>query len=354
MVFNRRVVAEHAGRHSLPGPRDPQGGRRPASSTRRAIRRATLPALLATATLLVCPRAGAAGGDPASAEELFRQGRDALIAKQYDVACAKLAESERLDPKVGTLINLALCEEATEKLLPAQRTWQEATGLARTVGDAREGYTSQQLAAVGARIPRVTVRVAAGAPAGTRVQLDGSEVPASQIGGPMPVEIGEHVVVTGAASHADSRFLLVTHAGFASEVIVEPGPLVSPPPAPAAKAEPASDDRWSPGTRQWLAYGVGCAGFVGLGIGTAFGIQALVARNDPNCSGGVCNTAQDAQVQRDGVTAGNVATGAFIAGGALLAGGVVLWLTAPRSRAPASVVVQHDARGASLDLVGIW
>ena len=111
--------------------------------------------------------------DPAAAAELFRQGRAALEAKDYPLACAKLRESLRLDvPHVGTLISLAVCEEATGKLAGARLHWQQAADLARGRGDERAEYCAQQLAAIDKRVPRLTIRIAPGAPAGTFVLYD--------------------------------------------------------------------------------------------------------------------------------------------------------------------------------------
>ncbi|NOU28880.1 MAG: hypothetical protein HOO96_13330, partial [Polyangiaceae bacterium] len=49
------------------------------------------------------------------AETLFREGRKALEAGDYAVACAKFAESQRIEPAPGTLLNLAGCEERSGK-----------------------------------------------------------------------------------------------------------------------------------------------------------------------------------------------------------------------------------------------
>src|SRR5258706_15138092 len=64
--------------------------------------------------------------DPATADALFRQGRQAMEAKNYADACQKFAESQKLDPAAGTAMNLATCEEKLGKLASAWQHWKEA------------------------------------------------------------------------------------------------------------------------------------------------------------------------------------------------------------------------------------
>ena len=49
--------------------------------------------------------------DVARADLAFREGRALLTEGNYDAACPKLEESQRLDPALGTLVNLAVCYE---------------------------------------------------------------------------------------------------------------------------------------------------------------------------------------------------------------------------------------------------
>jgi tetratricopeptide (TPR) repeat protein len=62
-----------------------------------------------------------AESESTDAEILFREGREAFKKGDYAAACPKFEESQRLDPAIGTLLNLALCEERWGRLADARR-----------------------------------------------------------------------------------------------------------------------------------------------------------------------------------------------------------------------------------------
>jgi hypothetical protein len=320
--------------------------------------------LLAAMTVLAPAEAAGQARDSAGASELFRQGREALLRKDYAEACPKLAESQRLDPKVGTLINLAQCEEQTGKLAAALRSWADAQALARAQGDAREPYVDQQHDGLALRVPRLVVRLAPGSPVDTRVTVGGVEIEPADLGTPLPVDAGLQEIVAKAARHADARFEASTSEGQTTEISVDAGPVTPDSPAtstagPTEAPRPSASGPFPPraggaGAQRWSAYGVGGLGLVALGLGVAWGVQAVNAKAEPGCSNGVCATQAEAQVQRDGRSAGDRSTVAFIAGGALIAGGVALWWTAPRTSASTGLGVRVSGTSATIDVGGAW
>jgi tetratricopeptide (TPR) repeat protein len=98
--------------------------------------------------------------DRARATALFREGRALMATGRNGEACPKLAESQRLDPSGGTLLNLALCDERAGQLARARREFDEAAAVARREGRAdREAEATTRARAIAARI------AAAGTPA---------------------------------------------------------------------------------------------------------------------------------------------------------------------------------------------
>src|SRR5260221_7405355 len=76
-------------------------------------------AMLLPGLALAAPR------DPAAAEALFRAGRAAADKGDYVTACPKFEESNRLDPEVGTVFNLADCDEHLGKVASAWQLFKE-------------------------------------------------------------------------------------------------------------------------------------------------------------------------------------------------------------------------------------
>lgn len=120
----------------------------------------------ALALLLQSGFALADGRDPAAADALFRDARALMKKRDFVAACPKLAESQRLDPAAGTLINLGECREKVGQLADALQAYRDALDLLGA-GDSRIGPVKQQIESLDKRVPRLTITLARGAPDGT-------------------------------------------------------------------------------------------------------------------------------------------------------------------------------------------
>ncbi|WP_437615968.1 hypothetical protein WMF20_20070 [Sorangium sp. So ce834] len=198
-------------------------------------------ALLGAAALLSGRQAVA---EESAAEQLFREGRALLVEQRFAEACPKLEESQRLEPSLGTKLNLAFCHERLGQVATAWVGFQEALITARTAGDAaREAFARARLDALAPRVPWLRVRASAGDAGADQVTilLDGAALDPVAWDKDLPVDPGEHVV---AAAHQGEVFWETTVALKESErvdvAVPAPAPAeAAPEPAEAAGPRPA-------------------------------------------------------------------------------------------------------------------
>lgn len=174
--------------------------------------------------LLLAPAASAAepsAADKSLAQALFEQGRSLMDGKRYAEACPRFADSERLDPGGGTVLNLALCYDKLGKLALAYSTYNEAlsAAIAERRGD-RESFARERIAALGARLPRLTVRVDDASAQDAQVRLDGVDVPPSAWGSPTPVDPGRHTIDASAPARRPYEAILTLREGEVRELAV--------------------------------------------------------------------------------------------------------------------------------------
>jgi len=287
--------------------------------------------------------------DGALAEALFREAQTLMAKEQYEQACSKFEESQRLDPSTGTLLNLAVCHEKVEKLASAWHEFNAAVAAARRDQRAdRVAFAEQRIAAIEPRLSLLTIELPKENDAdGLTMHWDNTLLGRPALGVAFPVDAGTHTLSVKAPRKVTWTKQLAIARGPSQKSVSIPRLLDVPlekaqHPRKAADGHP--EDRTERGSTQRLvAYVLSGAGLVGLGIGTGFGIAALVKfgeSNDNGCDGNACNQ-EGAALRNSARSAGDISTVAFIAGGTLLASGVVVYFTAPRRGA------SHARRGAS-------
>jgi Flp pilus assembly protein TadD len=128
---------------------------------RAVMRRKSVPRLdsrlVVPSLVWLVASAGAAAANPdeptARSNGLFAEGKRLLSKGDVPAACARFAESHRLAPRGGTLLNLGLCHEREGKLEDARRELAEALIRAQKDGRAdREPIAREHLAAVESRL----------------------------------------------------------------------------------------------------------------------------------------------------------------------------------------------------------
>ncbi len=305
-----------------------------------------------TATLLVLGAAisvarPAYARDSAAGEALYRAAKESAKKGDWDKACAQFAESHRLDPAPGTLVNLADCEEHRGLVTSAWSHFTEVQPQFKP-GDARAAYAREHAAALEKRIPRLVIKLQAGAPASARVFRDEEELKGASLGLPLPVDPGKHVIVVRVGA-AEARFPITAVESQTAEVtVIAPAetaaatpPPIEPPAAPpqAAGPPPPTDKPADASGNRTLGFVLVSAGGVGLAAGGITGIVALSnASKVKDTCGPSYLTCDQASVDNasTGKTMATVSTVAFIAGGALLAGGLYFVFTSPAKSAATS------------------
>jgi hypothetical protein len=326
-------------------------------------------AVLVAATLFGSSLAFAqSASDQAAAEALFKQARDLMTAGRYADACPKLAESERLDPSAGTMLNLATCYEKNGQIASAWVTFKGAATAAQRANEPdRAKLARSKVTELEPKLATLTVVVGAGADTPDLVvKRDGEAVGRASWGTPIPVDPGAHSIEASAPGKKTWQSQAVVE-GPAAKASIEVPPLatdtaipapVPPVPAPAPAPPPPSPSPASPGsTQRVLGVVVAAVGLGGVAAGSVFGVLAGSHKSDawPHCSGTQCDATGISDLS-DARRAATVSTIGFIAGGALLAGGVVLYLVAPRGSPATGLLVAPGADGsaAGLTLRGGW
>jgi hypothetical protein len=132
--------------------------------------------------------------DDATAEALFQAGKGLMDQKKYAEACPKLEASYKLDPGVGTMLNLADCHEKEGKLAQAWGNWGEARDQAKRENDkARMDLAARRQKELEPRVPKLTVTVT-GPAEGLAVYRDELKLESVMLGVPLPVDPGAHAI----------------------------------------------------------------------------------------------------------------------------------------------------------------
>src|SRR5271165_4618178 len=144
-------------------------------------------------------RAQTSGSDVA-ATALFDEGRKLMAAHDYANACPKLAESQRLAPSGGTLLNLAECYEKNGQTASAWAAWKDAASRANAAGKADiEKQASDRATALEPTLAKLAITLAAGSDVtGLQVKRDGVLVGHAEFGTALPVDPGSHTVEASA------------------------------------------------------------------------------------------------------------------------------------------------------------
>lgn len=319
----------------------------------------------------------------AAAEVLFRDAKALSDKEQYDLACPKFQESHRIDPKPGTILNLAVCHEKQGKVASAWLDYLEAASFAARAGQKdREAFAKEQAEKLDKTIPRLVVRVPETTP-GIVVKLDAAVVSEGVWGRATPINPGDHAIEATAPGYkAWSSILKIENKPGNVDAIVPKldvetaGSPVDKPKDPPKGEGTKGNANPDPPTKHkmpdkpapsrfnaplWVGVGLGAVGLAGMIYGTVYGAETLSLRDAGNVECGpppdetFC-TKKGLELQAQAAATAPYSTAGVIVGGIGLGAGAALILvglrkTNTKTKTPnkAWVLPHVDRTGA-----GVW
>jgi hypothetical protein len=284
---------------------------------------------------------------PEEARRLFSEATEAMQKSEFAVACPKLERVIELVPDgIGAKLALGDCYKGIGRLASAQRAYvaAEAAAAAASAGD-RQREARSKADALGPLLAKLTLELAPEVRAlpDLGVSRDGVPISSAELGIPVAVDAGSHVIVVVAKDRLPFEAKVEIKDGekravSVSELLLKPaeatpalGPVVAPPPTTPPPPRPPVPF-WGPQRVAGLI--VALAGVTGVGVGATFGVLTKLSvdeSNDLGCDAdtAVCPDQASYDERKKALTFAHVSTGTLIGGGVLLATGVIVFVTAP-------------------------
>jgi hypothetical protein len=312
-------------------------------------------ALVALSIALAAPAAwaqqGPSAADQTLAQTLFDEAVKLMDEGRFADACPKLAESQRLDPGGGTLLNLGFCRQNEGKLASAWAAYNEA--LSQAIKDGRkdrEATARVHVDELEGKVAKLAIDVSDAARKVDQIaiKLDGTPVRQAAWGVLSPIDRGTHAIVVTAPGKLEYKATVDVNADGTVQRVSIPAlkdaPIVE---TPHLGSEKPSH------TQAIVGWVTGAVGVAMLGVGITTGALAIDARQKSNAT---CIYPQPGGTQCD--QAGydwneRAKTYAWLSdfgvglGVAAIATGIILIATAPK--APRVVpVLTGDVAGAAV------
>ena len=230
------------------------------------------------------------------AEDLFRRGKALMAHNKHEEACPLLGESYRLDPTLGTLLNLALCHEHIGKTASAWgefRSVEQQAHAATPPNESRARFAREHADKLEKRLSRVKITVPTEArAAGLVIKVDG-EPKGEPLWAGVPVDPGTRVVEATATNKTPVVLKVkIDDEGVLQNVtipVLADVPVAATATATATPANPAQmeavEEYATNRAQRTTGYVIGGIGVATLAVGVAFGIAAIINDNEAkNCS----------------------------------------------------------------------
>ena len=277
---------------------------------------------------------GRAAAQEAAADALFDSARTAMARRDFDRACEQFRASDKLDPAAGTELNLADCEEKRGRLASAWELFRMVEEKLNP-SDERVAVAHGRAQALQARVPRLTLELAAGAPKNSTVRDGSVELGSATFGIPLPVEPGSHELVVSAPGFAARSFQIQLAEGEVRSFVVSPGAAPSPsamPPAVPASSSPARTEQEVAGSasnRRTFGFALAGVGVAGLGVAAITSVMVVGKKSavDAGCQADKSCTSAGLDAAHSGRTLEVVSNVGWVVGAAALGAGAYFILT---------------------------
>lgn len=297
--------------------------------------------------LVVAARPVHADDNIAKADQLFEEGR-ALMKSDLHAACEKFEQSLQFNSQaIGTLMNVALCDEKLGRTASAVKKFTEARDRAREGGlDGHLKAAEERLAELIPKVPHVSIKFLVPPAPGTQIVIDKNTV-ALDATGDVALDPGEHPLVVSAPNRVAYQTMVRIAEGERRQVDVPE----------LARAITIG------GSRRFAGKILTISGGTALATGIVMGLVARKRYNAqfdsvngaaPPCdSAGKCSP--DGQTATENArtlgTVGSVIGGMGVAAAAV---GLYLWIRSPKESHPARVTLlpQLDPGSAGVVAVG--
>jgi hypothetical protein len=270
----------------------------------------------------------------ASAEALFRTGKELRDSGQLAQACSSFQRSQQIATGIGVTLYLADCLERLGQLANAYREFRYAESLALSRHDERVEVARARITRLESRVGRLVFDGLPTSVSGWRLEVDGAALPPELWHEDLVVEPGDHRVTFSALGGAPSQ--QIARVGAGTRVGLRLAASVEPAPAHAQEAAPPRKDG-----QRWLVYGL-----LGLGgVSVATGAALLAVKNDSWSDG---TDTSGPHVDPVAAAASKIAFGV---GGAAVAAAVVVYLVGPRESNAALLVTPAPLVGGGAAIV---
>ena len=329
--------------------------------------------ILTTFLLCLLPQVTMAG-DPAAADALFKRAVPELEAGHFETACPLLEESQRLDPKAGTLFTLADCHAQWGKIASAlveyrsyMRQVDEMAHEKRGKHESRYEKAKAKVAEIEPLVPELVLVLPSNVPLGTKVIRDGNEVSKPSLGIGVPVDPGVHEIVVEVPGREAVKTTVTIQKGEKARVELMLPADKAAPIIEGTKEPPAVEKQERVSTRasggKTGIYVAGGIGVVGLAVGAITGGMAMSKAGfiEEHCPNKKCLDLEGKEAVGDAQTLAMVSTIGFGVGIAGAATATILALLSGGSdekkrqaRGVQATVMGIDTRGAMLGVKGAF